>query len=605
MQSTVASIHPASLQTEILRLLQKAESEEKFLRGSLDLLRSILNATAVLLLAKGTGPLLQERQVSQSYPLPEKENWMAELTKLSLTGKEEHAKVTTWIGSTGKMFHLILTRPIFPYNSHIAVILELKAGTDIAPFFLIVQWMASVLPLYTYQKKCEEKENSLQQASALLELLDTALHKKKRTQSLRALLLKLAEHLGCEEVALGQISGKQARLLALSKVDKIERRIPFAHAVEESMMEAARGKMPLYYPQPLSEKTVQIDLSQQRLVELTLAKAAYNLPYLDENGDVVLVWTFLWKEEPNFEKTRIFLGAAISLLSAFVERLRFSEGGWGKSFWQNLPKAFRKGQILLAVIFLGFVAYLLCQNISHTVYATGKLSPLVRRMASAPFEAVLKESYAKTGDFVKGGQTLALLEGKEMRLELAGLEAEYKKALKERDSALAEHKVAASQMAKWKAEKCALRMRVLQDRLKELEIRAPMDGIVLSEDLKHLEGVTVSLGQPLFEIASLSSLLLEIHIAPMDISYIAVGQKGEILLEGVSEQSFAFSLQSVKPISEREENRQVFVCEATLSNPEQRLRPGMQGKIKIEAGVRPVWWVYFHKPWEWLQLQWF
>ena len=49
------------------------------------------------------------------------------------------------------------------------------------------------------------------------------------------------------------------------------------------------------------------------------------------------------------------------------------------------------------------------------------------------------------------------------------------------------------------------------------------------------------------------------------------------------------------------EKRATFV---TL-NEDGKLRPGMRGRVKIRSGWKPLGWVLFHKPWNYVRVRWF
>lgn len=50
--------------------------------------------------------------------------------------------------------------------------------------------------------------------------------------------------------------------------------------------------------------------------------------------------------------------------------------------------------------------------------------------------------------------------------------------------------------------------------------------------------------------------------------------------------------------SEIVDDKNVFVAEVIMENPELQLRPGMQGTAKIKSGTYPLGWNLFHNAWE-------
>ena len=56
-------------------------------------------------------------------------------------------------------------------------------------------------------------------------------------------------------------------------------------------------------------------------------------------------------------------------------------------------------------------------------------------------------------------------------------------------------------------ERLQLTTRLLQDRSRNLIIKSPVDGLVISGDLKRAEGVRLTVGQTLFEVAPLDEMI--------------------------------------------------------------------------------------------------
>jgi multidrug resistance efflux pump len=141
-------------------------------------------------------------------------------------------------------------------------------------------------------------------------------------------------------------------------------------------------------------------------------------------------------------------------------------------------------------------------------------------------------------------------------------------------------------------------MKLLRQRQENLEIKSPIDGIVTVGDLEKAEGAPVTCGQTLFEIAPLTKMVVEIAIPESDVSYVHKGQKVEIYFEAYPNELYEAEISKVRPRSEIRDQQNVFIAEATLSNPEENLRPGMHGSAKVLGSRRMLGWILFHKPWE-------
>jgi RND family efflux transporter MFP subunit len=223
------------------------------------------------------------------------------------------------------------------------------------------------------------------------------------------------------------------------------------------------------------------------------------------------------------------------------------------------------------------------------------MQPVTKRFVAAPFAARLDEVLVEPGDFVSQGQILARMDGREIRWELAALAAELNRAAKLRDSSLAVQDVAAAQLASLEAERLQKKIDLLEDRIKKLELRAPISGLVIAGDLKKTQGAPLPTGQPLFELAPLDRMLAELYIPDEEISRVAEGQRVTIRLDAHPRLAFEGKLARVHPKAEIHQSENVFVGEVLLDNGSQVLRPGMRGETQIVTQKHPLAWNLFHK----------
>jgi multidrug efflux pump subunit AcrA (membrane-fusion protein) len=115
--------------------------------------------------------------------------------------------------------------------------------------------------------------------------------------------------------------------------------------------------------------------------------------------------------------------------------------------------------------------------------------------------------------------------------------------------------------------------------------------------LKDAEGAPVKVGQTLFEIAPLHAVKLELAVAEDDLPFVRVGRAVTARLDGYRGGTLRGTISKIHPRSEIRESQNVFVAEVELDNPDKALLPGMSGRARIAAGLRPLAWIWFHKTW--------
>ena len=257
-----------------------------------------------------------------------------------------------------------------------------------------------------------------------------------------------------------------------------------------------------------------------------------------------------------------------------------------------------KGRCALAAIVLAFAAMMI--PLPYNVNVDCQIEPVTRRFVAAPFEGTLEQALVKPGDIVRKGDVLARMDGREVRWKRASVVAERNQAVKRRDSAQASHNYSEQQIAQLEIQRMDLELQLLDHRAENLEIKSPVDGIVASGDLERAQGAPLTVGQTLFEIAPLESMIVEMSVPDDEISYIAVGQKVDVRLDAFPGQMWETVAARVQPRSEIRDEDNVFIAEAELNNADGRLRPGMKGRAKLETDKRPLGWILFHKPWEYV-----
>jgi multidrug efflux pump subunit AcrA (membrane-fusion protein) len=182
-----------------------------------------------------------------------------------------------------------------------------------------------------------------------------------------------------------------------------------------------------------------------------------------------------------------------------------------------------------------------------------------------------------------------------VRWELAGLEADRRQAQQQRDSSLARGDLSKSELARLEVEQLEAKLELLRRRESLLELKSPLDGVVLSGSLDKLLSAPVETGHVLFEIAPLDQLRVEVAAPAADYRHIAAGDAVELRFDGRLSEPVRGHLARVRPRSEIRDAADVFVAEVELPNPTDTLRPGQRGRAVITGPRHPLAWNLFHK----------
>ena len=401
----------------------------------------------------------------------------------------------------------------------------------------------------------------------------------------RAAATELAHRFSCERVAAGHAEGGAAVLAGLSSTAHFDRRLELPRAIEALMTEALRdGK--------------------------TLRR-----PGVQGEGDALLivageaVFCLEWLVAPDEETMRKAESACAGLAPALVLqrekdlplRLRATRRlGAAYAHWLA-PEAGRRRYVAFAA--LALLALLVFAKGEFRVAGDAALEGSIRRVMTAPFDGYVSASSARAGDVVKAGAPIATLDDRDLRLERirsSSQQAQYTRQLQE---AAAKHERGQMQILQAQIAQAEAQVQLLDEQLRRARIVAPFDGLIVSGDLSQSVGGSVKKGDTLFEVTPLAGYRVVIQVDESEISSVAAGQKGTLLLAAITGQSFPFTVTSVTPVAKAKEGRNAFRVEAALEGPVGRLRPGMEGVAKVETGGRNLVWIWTHRFTNWLRLK--
>jgi hypothetical protein len=436
--------------------------------------------------------------------------------------------------------------------------------------------------------------------AAFVELLGSSAGGLDFAECSRRLANHLRETLGCELVALSLRDWRGHRLAAVSgETGPAEGHSPGRRALLSHLSEALDQRRPLLYrrggDRDAAPSAAPVALGLREWFDPALSLC---VPLVEAGDKARGAWVFLWKEEPaDFEERRALIEAATPEVAPLLHLLHRGKPGAALG---TLLRLWNRGSLTarrlwMGLAFAALVAALL--PLPYPVRATCELQPVVRRVIAAPFDGILLRSAARAGEVVREGQLLAEMDGRELRSQLAEAVANRERAAKEADQLLAQGRVAESRMAALEAEGLAHQIELLDYRRRHLEVRSPIDGILLQGDLERSEGAPLRVGDPLFEVGPLERLVAEVAVPATDVALVRPGAKVTLKLESHANGTLRSALDRVAPKSEWREDRNVFLCEAEVANLDGALRAGLKGKARVEGPRRPLLWIWGRDAW--------
>lgn len=394
----------------------------------------------------------------------------------------------------------------------------------------------------------------------------------------------------------------RCRLAAVSGIPDFDPRsavgIKLQHALTEAARETENGTKSSPPPAPGQTSAASLHLAAQALQ----ATAAVRIPIVTADQGKLRCWgmALLFGEPKELQSLARHpqVTAAFARVAAAGFLLQAARGSAFARNWRHLRSAVAKRWALgIAAVMLATAA-VLALPVPYRIGGKCVVEPTARRIIAAPFAATLAHAHVQPGDIVTAGQLLAELDGEEVRLQIAALEAKLDQAQNRYETALAKGQAFEAQQAELEVEQFQAEMELNQRHLSQLEIRSPLAGTILSGHLRRLQGTPLTLGQNLLEIAPAGELLIEVEIPAAEISYVQSGDRVELRLDSLPGTTNTAKLEHLPPRSEMRQDRHVFVAEVPMTGDLSALRPGMSGAVVIMTKRRPLAWNLFHHAWE-------
>ena len=472
---------------------------------------------------------------------------------------------------------------------------------DLQAYVVLLQALAGFV-LYREQRRLTgEIHWALERTSGLLGVFRHSAAELDPEKAARIAVDGLREYFDCARVYLGSRRRDGFHLRAISGVARVDAKSPTHQPFEAAMHEALLlgSRIDFRHDTPRTSANVAHELLAQQTGAAQLA----TIPFPRKRGALILEWSA--DGPPSAQQAKLIDAGAPLLPPLFdvLERARpnplvFAATRVWQSFSENRKRATIIGAAAIAVV-LGCPFH-------YSIRADCRLAPTVKRIVAAQFQGTLKKSFVRPGDHVTEGQPLAEMDNRELKLKEGELTAARERALKQRDKAMSNNgegaDIGAAQLATFEAQSIGRDLDLVQQRIAQLEVKAPLAGVVVSGDLRRAEGQPVQEGQVLFEVAPLGEMILEIDVPDREVSRVAPGQFVRFRLEAFAGEAWSGQLAKLHPQSEQREGRNVFIAEAPVRNSGRQLdlRPGMRGRAVIESDRRPLLWIIGHRLWEFI-----
>tara|TARA_R110002049_G_scaffold27321_1_gene93924 strand:+ start:11880 stop:13361 length:1482 start_codon:yes stop_codon:yes gene_type:complete len=401
------------------------------------------------------------------------------------------------------------------------------------------------------------------------------------------------ESLACKEVILAWRDRPESNCHVLASSDSFTSPHSDAGRRRQAAAEevAARSATTTWPPQADDHRHAMLAVAQYAREVAATSVTAVSLGELrgHTRGSLIVI------DAADQDATLGFLETVAVPLASKLGSLQRSEPTRTQRLVQQASTTFQTMRRTVVLYSLAALLVLMLIPLRYKVRADCELQPVQRRFIAAPLDGPLSNVEVRPGDTVAEGDLLATINPREIEYELASVRAEWNRADQEKKTSIAKHDFAASQIASLESDRLKSQAGLLEYRRDNLEIRSPIDGVVVAGDLKKSEGTPVKKGETLFEVAPLGKMIVEVAIPEHEWSSVREGMPVTLGLHALPGESLHGSLQRVHPRAELRDQENVFIGEVLINDPDGILRPGMRGRCWIACDRHPLGWNLFHR----------
>ena len=262
---------------------------------------------------------------------------------------------------------------------------------------------------------------------------------------------------------------------------------------------------------------------------------------------------------------------------------------------------------------LGLILLFLLPPFSSKVTTDLVLEPGNDARVRAVVDGRIQKVFVHEGDEVKAGQTLAVLENPEISAGLQSLTQQLSLASSNlRNNQDRSDFSQAAQVVRDRA-RLQQKLSVAQKKVQDLEIRAPMDGVVVTANVGQEAGRYLSAGDEFARVVDRSTMKARILVQDRELPDVQPGAPAKVKVLPFPYRTYSGHVDKILPAAaldhpvaqtvklERlgQELANFVAVEMEIPNPDGSLREGMTGKAKITGARHSMAWQVGQAVWRW------
>ncbi len=242
----------------------------------------------------------------------------------------------------------------------------------------------------------------------------------------------------------------------------------------------------------------------------------------------------------------------------------------------------------------------------------GKSAPIRAQVAGQ-----VEQIYVRTGDTVRAGQVLATLRNPELQAESRALANEMSLVSSELRNGQDRSDFDKAATGVRERARLSQELAVAERNVEAMKIRAPIDGILVTDDLDQKAGSFIEAGDGLGKIVDRSSMKARILVRDWELEDVRDGARVRVKVAPFPFRTYTGSVQKIlpaaaadQPVTQTEDLERLgqkltnyFAVEMEFANSDGSLREGMTGTARIAGKSSPLAWQFCRATWRWAKSQ--
>lgn len=408
-----------------------------------------------------------------------------------------------------------------------------------------------------------------------------------------------------DQVGIGVVAGQHVRVALVNDVVDLRPSNPGVRAIRDAMVECLDCGEPIRVAGDGSGTEFRLHAVWRHQRG---GGVVGSVPLLVDDRIVAIVTVAAASDAALSEKTLQALRDELVKYAPLLPIARLAVRSWRQhtldlvaGWWQRQRRRGRSGLLIGGVVAAAF-GWLSFGTIPYRLTVPCVVKAVDRRVVSSPRGGVLSELYVRPGDQVTHGQLLAELDSHDDALTKAELEAEVMSLDAQIDLALGEGDSGKLRVLEAQRDSVLAKISVVAQRIEHAQVRAPIDGVVLSGELREKLGARLAMGESMFELARYDGATVEMRVPETQVLLAGEARSATFVAAATPDIEHELRGFRLSPASSVVDGHNVFLAEAGVAETIGSLPPGMEGFALLDVGPRRAIWVLTHRAVDWLRL---